>query len=85
MSAAVKTVNLLTERTTRQLHGEGWWLKLDRFIQLWYEECAQGVAEYGLIIALIVLFILASFQSMVKAIPSGIEPVADKLTSGTNF
>jgi len=49
-------------------------------MQLWYEEYAQGMAEYGLIITLIVLFILASFQSMVKAIPSGIEPVANKLT-----
>ncbi len=50
-------------------------------MHLWSEECAQGMAEYGLILALVVLFILASFQLMVRAIPSGIEPVANNLSS----
>lgn len=59
---------------------ERWWMDLERVMQLWSEECAQGMAEYGLILALIVLAILSSFDLMVKAIPSGLQPVADKLS-----
>ncbi len=54
-------------------------LELSTITDLWISDSAQSIAEYGLILALIVVFILLSFKLMVYAIPSGILPIAEKI------
>ncbi|ABO50626.1 hypothetical protein Dred_2109 [Desulforamulus reducens MI-1] len=79
MSKSRSNVNLYTQKDSKVTPEERWWLGLDTIIHLWSEECAQGMAEYGLILAIIVLFLLLPFTNMVNAIPSGIQPISDKL------
>lgn len=57
-------------------------LELSGLIELWTNDSAQSISEYGLILALIVLFILVSFELMVGAIPSGILPLAEQIRGG---
>lgn len=57
-------------------------LELSGLIDLWTNDSAQSIAEYGLILALIVVFILVSFKLMVYAIPSGIRPIAEQIRTG---
>lgn len=57
-------------------------LELIALVDLWTNDSAQSISEYGLILALIVLFILVSFKLMVYAIPSGILPLAEQIRGG---
>ncbi|WP_445888523.1 hypothetical protein [Desulfurispora sp.] len=56
-------------------------LELSGLIDLWTNDSAQSISEYGLILALIVVSILVSFKLMVYNIPSGILPVAEQIRS----
>lgn len=53
---------------------------MDRIVEFFSDEGAQGLSEYGLILAFVFLAVIVSFTVLVNKIPTGIQPLAEELS-----